>query len=148
VLDPAQDSGEVDAVLEAFTASRLLPRSNGAAEITHDALLRAWPRLRGWLDDDQAGRILYSQFLHNATDWHDHQRDPAFLYRGARLAAVQQATTRWATDPTVTRPSPPPRGSSCTPATAPPPVPPGSSGWPPLGSSCCSSPRWPQRAPR
>ncbi|MFC6086221.1 nSTAND1 domain-containing NTPase [Sphaerisporangium aureirubrum] len=90
---------DVDAVLEAFTAKRLLVLGDRVAEIAHDALLHAWPRLRGWLQEDQAGQILYHQFLDDARDWADHGRDPSFLYRGTRLAAVRQERERWAAAP-------------------------------------------------
>ena len=45
---------EVDAVLEAFAAERLVVLSESKVEISHDVLLRAWPRLRAWLQDDEA----------------------------------------------------------------------------------------------
>ncbi|HEX2418193.1 MAG TPA: ATP-binding protein, partial [Micromonosporaceae bacterium] len=78
--DAAQTDAE-DAVLDAFTAKRLIVVADEHAEIAHDAVLRAWPRLRSWFDDDQAGRILYSQLIEDAADWQSHERDPSFLYR-------------------------------------------------------------------
>ena len=46
-------------VLEALLDARLLTADADDVEITHEALGRAWPRLRSWLDDDAAGqRIL------------------------------------------------------------------------------------------
>lgn len=94
----------VDTVLEAFASSRLLvldgdPGQGGTVQIAHDVLLRGWPRLRGWLDSDQANWILYTQLQEDAAEWARHGRDPSFLYRGSQLAAVQQAAARWAADP-------------------------------------------------
>ena len=89
----------VDTVLEAFAASRLLVLDGDTVQIAHDVLLRAWPRLRGWLDREQASWILYTQLQEDATRWAEHGRDASFLYRGAQLAAVQQAATRWAIEP-------------------------------------------------
>ena len=89
----------VDTVLEAFAASRLLVLDGDTVQIAHDVLLRAWPRLRGWLDLEQASWILYTQLQEDATRWAEHGRDASFLYRGSQLAAVQQATARWATEP-------------------------------------------------
>jgi len=86
-------------VLEAFASSRLLVLDGDTVQIAHDVLLRAWPRLRGWLDSEQASWILYTQLQENAAEWAAHGRDSSFLYRGSQLAAVEQAAARWAADP-------------------------------------------------
>ncbi|WFE59556.1 AAA family ATPase [Micromonospora sp. WMMD712] len=96
---PPDRQGEVEAVLEGFAARRLVVLAEDTVEIAHDTLLQAWPRLRSWLEDDQAGRVLYSQLINDATDWDTHKRDPSFLYRGTRLATVQSARAAWRTDP-------------------------------------------------
>jgi hypothetical protein len=62
-------------------------------------LLRSWPRLRGWLEEDQASWIVHGQLADAAAAWHDSDDDPSFLYRGAQLAALQQAAARWAAIP-------------------------------------------------
>ena len=89
----------VDTVLEAFASSRLLVLDGDTVQIAHDVLLRAWPRLRGWLDNEQANWILYTQLQEDAAEWAAHGRDSSFLYRGSQLAAVEQAAARWAADP-------------------------------------------------
>ena len=48
----------------------------------------SWPRLRGWLDEDVHGRRLHRQIGDAATTWNAEGRDPASLYRGARLSAA------------------------------------------------------------
>jgi energy-coupling factor transporter ATP-binding protein EcfA2 len=96
---PDADRFEVDQVLEAFAARRLIVLGDGTAQLAHDALLRAWPRLRGWLDEDKAALILYGQLADDAAAWHGHDDDRSFLYRGTQLAAIQQATATWSADP-------------------------------------------------
>ena len=96
---PEVSPPEVDAVLEAFAASRLVMLDDGAAQLAHDALLRAWPKLRGWLAEDQAAWALYGQLAEAAARWRDSGRDASFVYRGGQLAAVQEAAGRWAGDP-------------------------------------------------
>jgi WD40 repeat protein len=88
----------IDNVLEAFAGSRLLLLDRDTVQIAHDVLLRAWPRLRGWLDREQASWILYTQLQEDAAQWAEHGRDSSFLYRGSQLVAVQQAAARWATE--------------------------------------------------
>ena len=89
------DRPQVDAVLEAFARERLIVVNDDGAQIAHDALLRAWPRLRAWLEEDQASWILYGQLADDAAAWHDNSSDSSFLYRGTQLAATLQATTTW-----------------------------------------------------
>ena len=89
----------LDTVLEAFASSRLLVLDGDSVQIAHDVLLRAWPRLRGWLDSEQASWILYTQLQEDAAEWAGHGKDSSFLYRGSQLAAVEQAAARWAADP-------------------------------------------------
>ena len=47
-------------VLAALTDARLLTVSDGEVELSHEALLREWPRYRGWLEEDRAGRRLHA----------------------------------------------------------------------------------------
>ena len=92
------ESRQLDEVLEAFAAKRLIVLNDGTAEIAHDVLLDAWPRLRGWLEEDKTSWVLYSQLVEDATTWRDTGEDPSFLYRGTQLAALQQETARWSID--------------------------------------------------
>ncbi|HEX4817218.1 MAG TPA: AAA family ATPase [Nonomuraea sp.] len=95
----ADDRGDVRAVTEAFAAHRLVVLGAATAEIAHDCLLRSWPRLRGWLHEDQADHALRRELLDDAHAWEQHGRDPSFLYRGIRLSAVHGAWARWAEAP-------------------------------------------------
>ena len=97
-LCPGAARRAVENVLEAFAGSRLLVLDGDTVQIAHDVLLRAWPRLRSWLDREQASWILYTQLQEDAARWAEHGRDSSFLYRGSQLAAVQQAAARWATE--------------------------------------------------
>ena len=45
--------------LNVLTGTRLVTVSEGTAEVAHEALLREWPRLRTWLEDDAEGRKLH-----------------------------------------------------------------------------------------
>ena len=60
----------------------------GSVEVAHEALLREWPRLRAWLAEDAEGRRLHQHLIHAAGEWQGSGRDPAELYRGARLASA------------------------------------------------------------
>ena len=90
---------DIDAVLEAFAAERLVVLDGDSAQLSHDVLLRDWPRLRGWLEEDQASWILYGQLTDDAAAWHGNDDDASFLYGGTHLETLQQAATRWSADP-------------------------------------------------
>src|SRR5207302_2058121 len=84
----------VASVLARLTEDRLLTRDDGMIEIAHEALIREWPRLRGWLEEDATGRQLRTHVTQSAKQWSDRDRDAGDLYRGARLSA----TLDWAQD--------------------------------------------------
>ncbi len=71
----------------------------GTVELAHDVLLTAWPRLRAWLAEDQADRIMHGQILQDAGEWDRRGRNPSFMYRGSRLEDARSAVARWRADP-------------------------------------------------
>lgn len=75
-------------VLGRLTEDRLLTMSASTVEVAHEALLREWPRLRGWLEEDVQGHQLREHLTHAAKQWMATDRDPSELYRGARLSAA------------------------------------------------------------
>ena len=88
-------AADIDAVIDLFSAQRLLVLGQDSVEISHDALLQAWKQLRDWLGDDQLDRALYSQVITDADTWDSNGRDSSYLYHPGRLAAIDAATTRW-----------------------------------------------------
>jgi WD40 repeat protein/class 3 adenylate cyclase len=86
-LDAARND-TVGEVLGQLTAARLLTASDGYVEVAHEALLREWPRLRGWVEEDAAGRQLRLHLIDAAREWDGGGREDGDLYRGARLAST------------------------------------------------------------
>ena len=80
-------------VLDTLAARRLVTLSDGQAEVAHEALLREWPRLRGWLEEDAEGRRIHHRLADAAREWDAGGRDSGELYRGARLAAALEHAT-------------------------------------------------------
>jgi WD40 repeat protein/DNA-binding SARP family transcriptional activator/class 3 adenylate cyclase len=93
-LDEAIDEDDTDArtALETLAERRLLTIDSDSVEVAHEALLREWPRLRTWLDEDVQGRRLHRRLHDAARSWDAAGHDPSELYRGTRLGAV----TDWA----------------------------------------------------
>jgi WD40 repeat protein/DNA-binding SARP family transcriptional activator len=96
----ADEARDIDIVLEAFAAERLLVLAAGTVEISHEALLTAWPLLRDtWLADTHADRIIRSRLHSVARDWAQHERDPSYLYSGSLLESADDTATRAQSDP-------------------------------------------------
>jgi DNA-binding SARP family transcriptional activator/WD40 repeat protein len=77
---------EHDRLVEMLVAARLVTSDDGVLEITHESLARAWPRLRGWLEDDVDGRRILHHLSSTADAWESLGRPDSELYRGVRLA--------------------------------------------------------------
>ena len=86
-LDADRDAA-VGQVLAALTDARLLTTGDGYVEVAHEALLREWPRLQGWLEEDAEGRRVRLHLIGAVRDWEQRGREPGDLYRGARLATA------------------------------------------------------------
>ncbi|HUS15944.1 MAG TPA: adenylate/guanylate cyclase domain-containing protein [Chloroflexia bacterium] len=89
------DQAHLEEVLEAFGRYRLLTFDRDSAaggqtvEVAHEALLRAWERLRGWLDASRENLRVQRQLLLAAADWTRGRQDASFLATGARLAQFE-----------------------------------------------------------
>jgi DNA-binding SARP family transcriptional activator/WD40 repeat protein/energy-coupling factor transporter ATP-binding protein EcfA2 len=73
-------------VIEQLVRARLVTSDEDSLEIAHEALTRAWPRLRGWLDDDVDGQRIRRHLTAAADSWVQLGRPDSELYRGVRLA--------------------------------------------------------------
>ncbi|MEH2053289.1 nSTAND1 domain-containing NTPase [Nostoc sp.] len=59
-------------------------------EVAHEALIRYWPRLLKWLDDNRINLQLRETIRQAALDWEKQQKDENYLvHRGARLEDAQ-----------------------------------------------------------
>ncbi|MBV9594079.1 MAG: helix-turn-helix domain-containing protein [Actinobacteria bacterium] len=81
-------------VLDRFISARLVTAGADTLEISHEALLDAWPRLAGWLARDRAGLRVHRQLTEAANAWADADGDDAQLLRGTRLQVIAE----WAAD--------------------------------------------------
>lgn len=85
-LDSGPDTGFV---VEQATRARLLTADADHVEIAHEALIRCWPRLGGWLEEDRGQVRLHRALTEATTVWESLDHDPDTLYRGVRLAAAK-----------------------------------------------------------
>ena len=79
-----------DEVVDALLAGRLLTADAESVEVAHEALGRAWPRLRTWLDEDREGQRILRHLATTSAEWERSGRDDAELYRGGRLRTAEE----------------------------------------------------------
>ncbi len=95
-LSEAAADGSVDAAVDRWASARFLsldrhPRSRvPTVEIAHEALLREWPRLRRWIDQDRDTLMVLGHLREAAASWVELDRDPGALYRGAQLQVAHR----------------------------------------------------------
>lgn len=80
----------LDAVLQELVASRMLvvgrdDEGRAWVDVSHEALIRGWPRLRLWLDEDRTGLRVHRRVTEAALEWERDGRSDDVLYRGGRL---------------------------------------------------------------
>ena len=73
-------------LVEQLVEARLVSIDGDTLQIAHEALVRVWPRLRGWLDDDLDGQRLLRHLAGAADAWETMGRPDSELYRGTRLS--------------------------------------------------------------
>lgn len=91
LAEESTDPDRTEESLEALVHARLVTLDAETVEITHEALLHAWPRLRDWIDEDRNDNLLRQQLEEDGRAWEATHRDTSLLYRGSRL----EQTRNW-----------------------------------------------------
>jgi energy-coupling factor transporter ATP-binding protein EcfA2 len=95
LLTCPEEEADLEVVVKALADGRLLTigqdETTGArvVDVSHEALIRGWPRLRAWIDEDRELLWAHRRLTEAASEWDEYGREEGFLYRGARLAAWQ-----------------------------------------------------------
>ncbi|MFE9703308.1 helix-turn-helix domain-containing protein [Streptomyces sp. NPDC005930] len=76
-------------VVERAAAERLITVDGQHVDLTHEALIRWWPRLGEWLTEDRELLHTRRQLTEAAATWAHLEQDPGALLRGTRLEAVR-----------------------------------------------------------
>jgi hypothetical protein len=79
--------------IDAFIAVRLLTTNEIAGtntiEVSHEALIREWPRLAGWLREARVDIPLQQTISQDTTEWEQRKKPADRLYRGSQLKEAQ-----------------------------------------------------------
>ena len=96
VLSRKGETGMLEMVVQTLTNANLLVTSHDpdtqevVLDVSHEALIREWPRLREWLDEDQQGLRIRTHLSQAAQEWDARGRDEDTVYRGARLLEAEE----------------------------------------------------------
>jgi WD40 repeat protein/DNA-binding SARP family transcriptional activator len=89
---------ERERLIETLVAARLVTSDERMVELAHESLVRAWPRLRDWLDDDVEGQRILRHLAAAGQAWDAMGRPDTELYRGQRLAQAVEWRERASPD--------------------------------------------------
>ena len=97
--DAGPDGQAMERVIVRFTDERLLTTEldesgAGCVEVAHEALIRGWPRLQGWIDERRVALVLERRITLAASEWERLGRDDSALHRGPQLAEAVEADER------------------------------------------------------
>ncbi len=98
VLPSGSSVEEVETIVEKLAKANLIvtsfhPETNEVViDVSHETLIREWPRFQSWLDWDRQGLRVRQQLSHSVREWLDRERETDSLYRGARLLEVEEWT--------------------------------------------------------
>lgn len=86
-----EERPQVERVLRSLTDARLLTTGSEATgepqiEVAHEALIRGWPQLSKWINEDREGLLLQHRIAEDAREWQSRECSNDYLYHGARLA--------------------------------------------------------------
>ncbi len=98
LLSLPEQSPDVMAVLMMLVDARLVTAAEGTVEVAHEALIREWPALREWLDEDRQGIRLHRRITEAAQEWERLGHDNEALYGGLRLAQALEWAESHLTD--------------------------------------------------
>jgi WD40 repeat protein/class 3 adenylate cyclase len=90
LLSHTKDADHVRGVLSKLADARLITLGENTAEVAHEALIREWPTLREWLNQDREGLQLHRRLTEAAQEWELMERDAGILFRGGRLAQTRE----------------------------------------------------------
>lgn len=101
LVSKQEDRDIVREVLVTLADARLITTDQDVAEVAHEALIREWPTLRNWLEENREGLRLHRHLTVTAQEWDASNHDPSILYRGARLAQAREWASQHADDPNL-----------------------------------------------
>jgi WD40 repeat protein len=90
LITKPEDAPAVRDTLTMLADARLITMDKDTAEVAHEALIREWPTLRGWLEDDRENLRFHRHLTEAAREWSVSHHGQDLLHRGARLIQARE----------------------------------------------------------
>jgi serine/threonine protein kinase len=81
--------GEVDRILGLLVTARLLVVHSTAVELVHESLIKSWPTLRRWLDENQEDAAFLAQVRAAAQQWDHKGRVEGLVWRNEAMVEAR-----------------------------------------------------------
>jgi len=95
LLPTGEQAEATEAVIQTLADARLVTTARDMAtgeeqvNVSHEALIRGWPRLQGWIEENRAALRTHRRLTEAANEWSDKGRDTNYLYGGGRLSEAE-----------------------------------------------------------
>lgn len=95
-----EESEAVESVVKKMADASLLTTSadeetgERVVEVSHEALIQGWPKLREWLDEDRSGLLIHHRLRETVKEWRRLGKNYGVLYRGPVLALAIEWQSR------------------------------------------------------
>ena len=95
-----ESTERLNSVLDRLIGARLIRLIQGETadddqvELTHEALVRSWPRFIGWLEEEHVIRRRRARLVEAAEEWAQRDHDPSMLWRGVLLEEARDYPNR------------------------------------------------------
>lgn len=95
LLSASKDVTALTSVVDRFGRYRLLTFDRDSithdrtVEVAHEALIRSWDRMRGWLQSSREQVRMHRHLIQASGEWLVSGKDPSFLASGARLSQYE-----------------------------------------------------------
>ena len=85
------DPKMISSVINRLANVRLITTEKDSfVEVSHEALIRSWTKLRGWIEGDREALRTQHRLTEAAAEWIQSGRNDSYLYQGARLAEAEE----------------------------------------------------------
>lgn len=88
LMPTTEENAAVEEVLKTLADARLVTTDKDAVEVAHEALIRSWPTLREWLNDNREGLRIERRLTEAVREWDAFHREERLLYTGSRFERV------------------------------------------------------------
>jgi eukaryotic-like serine/threonine-protein kinase len=95
---------DIERIIANLVAARLLVvqtrgEGAGAVELVHESLIKSWPTLQRWLDEDHDDAAYVAQIRAAAKQWHGKGRPDGLLWRNEAMEEARLWRTRYHGEP-------------------------------------------------